>query len=73
MDGLFHSGFHRSVLDPLLRLPARRRAVVADFAERVFEPARFKRINVDDATNGVPFFGTSDIMRAANLWPASTL
>jgi len=64
MDGLFHSAFHRSVLDPLLRLSENRRAVVADFAERVFEPARFKRINVDDATYGVPFFGTSDIMRA---------
>lgn len=64
MDSLFHSGFHRSVLEPLRSLPPGRRAVVADFAERVFEPARFKRINVDDARYGVPFFGTSDIMRS---------
>ncbi len=64
MDGLFHSGFHRSVLAPLLRLPANRRATVGDFATRVFEPLRFKRINVDDPNHGVPFFGTSDIMRS---------
>jgi type I restriction enzyme S subunit len=64
MDGLFHSGFHRSVLDRLLRLPASRRAIVADFETRVFEPGRFKRINVDDPAHGVPLFGTSDIMRA---------
>lgn len=64
MDGLFHSGFHRSVLDPMLRLPANRRAVVGDFATRVFEPVRFKRITVDEPKYGVPFFGTSDIMRS---------
>lgn len=67
MDGLFHSGFHRSVLDALLRLPASRRAVVADFSSRVFEPGRFKRINVEDPVHGVAFFGTSDIMRAEPL------
>jgi type I restriction enzyme S subunit len=63
MDGLFHSAFHRSVLDPLLLLPARRRAVVADFARRIFEPPRFKRIPVDGPEHGVAFFGTSAIMR----------
>lgn len=63
MDGLFHSSFHRSALDPLLRLPAERRTIVAKLAKRVFEPARFKRIPVDDLQYGVPFFGTSAIMR----------
>ncbi len=64
MDGLFHSGFHRSVLSPLLGLPANRRAVVGEFAARVFEPARFKRIPVDNAHHGAPFFGTATIMRS---------
>jgi type I restriction enzyme S subunit len=64
MDGLFHSNFHRSVLEPLLRLPPNRRAVVGDLVTRVFEPARFKRIPVEDARYGAPFFGTAAIMRS---------
>jgi type I restriction enzyme S subunit len=64
MDGLFHSGFHRSVLDPLSRLPMGRRATVAALAKRVFEPPRFKRIPVDGPEHGVAFFGTAAIMRS---------
>ena len=64
MDGLFHSNYHRSALDPLLKIPKSRQATVDDLATRVFEPARFKRIPVDDPQYGVPFFGTSAIMRA---------
>ena len=64
MDGLFHSNYHRSVLEPLLRFPESRRSTVGDLATRVFEPARFKRIPVEDPAYGVPFFGTSALMRA---------
>lgn len=64
MDGLFHSNYHRSVLEPLLKLPKNRRTTVEELATRVFEPTRFKRVQVEDPAYGVPFFGTSALMRA---------
>lgn len=64
MDGLFHSGFHRSVLGPLLQLPPGRRAIVAELAKQVIEPPRFKRIPVDGPEHGVALFGTAAIMRS---------
>jgi type I restriction enzyme S subunit len=64
MDGLFHSNFHQAALGPLFGLPKSSRATVDDLAARTFEPARFKRIPVDDPKYGVPLFGTAAIMRA---------
>ena len=64
MDGLFHSHYHRSALEPLLDLPASRRTTAGDLVTRVFEPNRFKRVQVEDAGLGVPFFGTAELMRA---------
>ena len=64
MDGLFHSNYHQSALQPLLRLRASRRTTVGELAKRVFEPPRFKRVQVEDPAFGVPFFGTSELMRA---------
>ena len=64
MDGLFHSEYHRAVLEPLRALPASRRTTVGELAERVFQPPLFKRIRVDDPQFGWPFFGTSALMRA---------
>ena len=64
MDGLFHSQYHQSALEPLLGLPENRRNTVGDLTTRVFEPARFKRVQVEHAAHGVPFFGTSELMRA---------
>lgn len=64
MDGLYHSRYHRSALDPLLELPENRRTTVGSLAERVFWPPMFKRIRVEDPRYGVPFFGTSALMRA---------
>ena len=64
MDGLFHSHYHRSVLEPLLRLPADRQTTVASLADRVFWPPMFKRIRAEDSRYGEPFFGTSALMRA---------
>jgi type I restriction enzyme S subunit len=64
MDGLFHSNYHRSVLGPLMGLPSSGRTTVRDLSTRVFEPLRFKRISVEEPAYGVPFFGTSALMRA---------
>ena len=64
MDGLFHSSYHRAVLEPLQELPATRRTTVGELAERVFWPAMFKRIRVEDPQFGLPFFGTSALMRS---------
>lgn len=64
MDGLFHSNYHRSVLDPLLGLPSARRTTVAEMATKLFWPPMFKRIHVEDLAHGVRFFGTSALMRA---------
>ena len=64
MDGLFHSQYHRSALEPLLGLPADRRTTVGNLADCVFWPPMFRRIRVEDPRYGVPFFGTSALMRA---------
>ena len=64
MDGLFHSNYHQSALEPLLRLPASRRTTVGELATRVFCPPMFKRIHVADPRYGAPFYGTSALMRA---------
>ena len=64
MDGLFHSNYHRSVLEPLLALPATRRTTAGELAERVFWPPMFKRIRVEEPRFGLPFFGTSALMRS---------
>ena len=64
MDGLFHSNYHQSALQPLLRLPEPQRITVGELASRVFWPPMFKRIRVEDPRYGVPFFGTSALMRA---------
>ena len=64
MDGFFHSNYHQSALEPLLRLPTSRRTTVGELATRVFCPPMFKRIRVADPRYGAPFFGTSALMRA---------
>ena len=63
MDGLFHSNYHQAALGPLLRLPERQRTTAGQLASRVFQPPIFKRIRVEDPRYGVPFFGTSALMR----------
>jgi len=64
MDGLFHSNYHLEALAPLQRLPESRRTTVGEVASRIFWPPMFKRIPVDDRRYGVPFFGTSALMRS---------
>ena len=64
MDGLFHSSYHLEALARLQMLPEGRRTTVRELARRVFWPPMFKRIQVEDPGYGVPFFGTSALMRA---------
>ena len=64
MDGLFHSNYHQSALEPLRRLSVSRRATIGEFAARMLWPPPFKRIRAEDTRYGVPFFGTSALMRA---------
>ena len=64
LDGLFHGNWHRAAREPLLALPAERRTTVGELAERVFWPPMFKRVRVEDPRFGLPFFGTSALMRA---------
>ena len=64
MDGLFHSGYHQEALAPLQQLPENQRTTVGEVASRIFWPPMFKRIPVDDPRYGVPFFGTSALMRS---------
>ncbi|AFY57399.1 restriction endonuclease S subunit [Rivularia sp. PCC 7116] len=61
-DGLFHSNYHKSALEPLLNLPESMRTTVGLMADDVFEPTRFKRIPLDNTEYGIPFFGTSALM-----------
>ena len=64
MGGLFHSGYHRAVVEPLRALPATRCATVGELARRVFQPPRGKRVHVDDPQYGLPFFGTAELMQS---------
>ena len=64
MDGLFHSSYHQQALAPLQGLPQGRRTSVGELVSRVFWPPMFKRIPVDNPRYGVPFFGTSALMRS---------
>ncbi len=64
MDGLFHSNYHRSALEPLLRLPVARQTTISRVSNGIFHPARFKGIRVDDPLYGHRFFNTSALMRA---------
>ena len=64
MDGLFHSGYHQEALARLRGLPEDRRTTVGELVRHVFWPPMFKRIPVDDPRYGVPFFGTSALMRS---------
>jgi type I restriction enzyme S subunit len=58
LDGFFHSRFHTDALRHLARTQTK---ALAELASGIVEPLRFKRIAVDDAVFGVPFFGTSPL------------
>jgi type I restriction enzyme, S subunit len=62
MGGLFHVQYHLSLLDHLLRLPTTKRTTIGALAKEIREPARIKRVQIEDSTYGLPFFGTSAIM-----------
>jgi type I restriction enzyme, S subunit len=62
LDGLFHSSYHKSALDPLMKLPDSMRTTVDNMIVDIIEPKRLKRIQVDNPNHGVPFFGTTALM-----------
>lgn len=64
LDGLFHSNYHKSALEPLLNLPESMRKTVGTIADDVFEPNRLRRVPLDNPDYGMPFFGTTALMWA---------
>jgi len=63
MDASFHSPFHEDVLCSI-RTIAVGTSSVRDIAESIFEPKRFKRVQVDGEEFGIPMFGTTALMWA---------
>lgn len=63
MDGAFHSSFHRDVVEALqaASVPT---TTLSKITTSIFEPKRFKRVQVDDPELGVPMFGTTALMWA---------
>lgn len=63
MEGFFHSTYHsaarRAVCDS-----AHGGVRVADLANSIVEPTRFKRIQVEPSASSVPFFGTTPLLWA---------
>lgn len=62
MDAPFSSQYHQEALDAVASSTYGGRRLV-DFVERVNEPTRLKRIKIESEEHGVPFFGTSDLLR----------
>lgn len=62
LDGLFHSNYHKSALHPLMALPDSMRTTLESMAVDIIEPKRLKRIQVDNPSYGLPFFGTTALM-----------
>lgn len=60
-DAFFHSDYHQQSV-ARIRECVVQSISVAEIAQSVVEPTRFKRIAVDDPDQGVPFFGTSAMM-----------
>lgn len=56
LDGFFHSHFHRDALTALSKTNTKS---LEGLSTGIVEPARFKRMPVQDEAFGVPFFGTS--------------
>ena len=61
LDAFFHSHYHTEAVKDL---KTRGTTIsVGKFASAIVEPNRFKRIPINDENLGVPFFGTSALMR----------
>ena len=60
LTALYHSDYHRTVLDRLKSIDT---LEVREIADSIIEPPRFKRIKIDNPEHGVPFFSTSALMR----------
>ena len=62
-DAFFHSHYHAEARNALLSAKTRTETVAA-LSDEIFEPARFKRVQVEDPGFGIPFFGTAALMWA---------
>jgi len=63
MDASFHSPFHENALCSIRSISVGTN-YVRDIAESIFEPKRFKRVQIDDEEYGIPMFGTTALMWA---------
>lgn len=75
MDATFHSTFHSEVVNKL-RTSKTPLISLSTVAESIFEPKRFKRIQIDNPKFGVPMFGTSSLMWAVpqpSFWIPKTM
>jgi type I restriction enzyme S subunit len=63
MDAFFHSRYHTEVVRQVENCDVMTMRT-SELAVRIFEPARFKRISVDESEGAVPFFGTSPLLWA---------
>lgn len=66
MDAVFHSPFHSNAVDVVNESSAGAKRV-GEIADSIFEPKRFKRVQVEDEEFGVPMFGTTALMWADPL------
>ena len=63
LDGFFHSAYHAAALSALVDARGGVCRVADGIAESIIEPVRFKRVPLPASDFGLPFFGTSAIMR----------
>jgi type I restriction enzyme S subunit len=62
LDGFYHATYHSEAVRGLIH--GKVGAIeVGRIAESIIEPNRFKRVPIDDPTHGLPFFGTTALMR----------
>ncbi|MEA3641191.1 MAG: hypothetical protein VBE63_14800 [Lamprobacter sp.] len=63
MDAVFHSPFHSNAV-AVVRASSVGATTVEKLADSIFEPKRFKRVQVEDEGFGIPMFGTTALMWA---------
>ncbi len=63
LDGFFHSHIHVEAI-AAIKVSKHGFIKVIDYSESIIEPARFKRIAIEQNEYAVPFFGTTPLMWA---------
>lgn len=59
-DAFFHSDYHRKATEGIRDCQCGY-ATIGEISASVVEPARFKRVQIDDVQFGIPFFGTATL------------